>query len=89
MLTLLKFKAEWCAPCKAMLPAMETIKEEFKDTMIVSDVDIDDNPQLRLDFHIRSIPAFVLVKDGKEISRSIGSKTIGELRDWLNESRNL
>lgn len=87
MLTLLKFKAEWCGPCKAMLPTMDAIKEEFKDTVIVSDVDIDDNPQLRVEYHIRSIPAFVLIKDRKEIARSVGSKTLSEMKDWLNESR--
>lgn len=83
MLTLLKFYADWCGPCKAMIPTMDKLKEEFSDDVIFSDVNIDDNPQVRAQYGIRSIPAFVLVKDGQEIDRKVGSATYGDLETWL------
>lgn len=87
MLTLLKFHAEWCNPCKAMAPIVEQIKDEYSDTLIVQDVNIDDNPQLRADYSVRSIPTFVLIKDGKEIDRKNGSGTLSEMMEWLDVDR--
>ena len=83
MLTLLKFYADWCGPCKAMIPTMDKIKEEFSDDVIISNINIDDNPQVRAQYGIRSIPSFVLLKDGQEIDRKVGSQTYGQLEEWL------
>lgn len=83
MLTLMKFYADWCGPCKAMQPTMDKIKEEFADDVIFTDVNIDDNPQTRLDYSIRSIPAFVLLENGEEVERQVGSMTYASMKDWL------
>ena len=85
MITLLKFYADWCGPCKAMTPTMDRIKEEYKDEVVFSDINIDDNPQTRLDYGIRSIPAFVLLKDREELSRQTGSQTVSQLAEWLDD----
>ncbi|RZK43642.1 MAG: thioredoxin [Hymenobacter sp.] len=84
MRTLIKFHASWCKPCQNMVPTMDKIKEEFDGELKFVDIDIDDNPQTRLDYNIRSIPAFVLVEDGAEIDRKIGSLTYSELEEWLD-----
>lgn len=87
MLTLMKFYADWCGPCSAMLPTMENLKEEFKDQVIFSDINIEDNPQVRLDYQIRSIPAFILLKDRKEVARKIGSANLSDMQEWIEEYR--
>jgi thioredoxin len=84
MRTLIKFYADWCNPCKAMLPTMDKIKEEFEGELKFVDINIDDNPQERANYNIRSIPAFVLIEDGKEIARNIGSMTYSQLEDFLD-----
>lgn len=86
MLTLLKFKADWCKPCQAMKPFVEQLDAE-NDDLIVRDVDIDDNPQERANYYVRSVPTFVLIRDGQEIARKTGSCTLGELREFLEENR--
>lgn len=88
MLTLLKFYADWCGPCKAMTPVVEQLDAE-DDNLIVTNINIDDNPQVRADYHIRSIPAFVLLKDRQEVARRTGSATLTELKKWVDESRGL
>jgi thioredoxin 1 len=88
MLTLLKFKAEWCNPCKAMSPIVAQLDAE-DDGLIVQDVDIEDNPQLRADYFVRAVPTFVVIKDGKEVARRVGSATLSELRELVDGSRNL
>ncbi len=87
MLTLLSFKADWCTPCQAMQPIMDTLKQELKGKIIFTDIDIDSNPQTRVDYQIRSIPAFVLIENQKEVARRIGSGSLNEIKDWINEYR--
>ena len=88
MLTLLKFKADWCGPCKAMTPVINKLMEENKD-VIFQEVDIDNDPQLRAEYAIRSIPSFVVLKDRKEINRKVGSGTLSEMKEFLDECRGL
>jgi len=85
-LTLLKFWAPWCRPCQNMAPIIEKIDAE-DDLLIVQNVNIDDNPNVRQEYNIRSIPAFVLVKDRKEIARKVGSGTYSEMKEFINEHR--
>ena len=87
MLTIIRFYADWCGPCNAMLSTMNEIKEFYKDEVIFTDVNIDDNPQLRVEHQIRSIPAFLLFKDRTEVSRKIGSATLSELKEFIDEHR--
>lgn len=89
MITIIKFYADWCGPCKALQPTWDKIKEEFAESVIFQDVNIDDNPQTRADYNVRSIPAFVMIKDRQEIARRQGGGTFSELEDWVIESGNL
>lgn len=88
MLTLLKFKADWCKPCQALKPAIEQLDAD-DDQLIVKEVDIDDNPQLRAEYYVRTIPTLVLIKDGKEVARRNGGGTLTELKEFVDGARNL
>jgi thioredoxin len=83
MLTVIKFFADWCGPCKAMQPTWEKLQEELKDEVIFSSIDIDANSQIRAEYGIRSIPTFVLIEDGEEVDRKNGSMTYTEMKEWL------
>lgn len=90
MITVLKFYADWCAPCKAFQPTWEKLQDEYGDELIFQSVDIEANPQTRLDYHVRTIPTMIAVKDGKELSRLGGQRTFAEIQEWLaNEQGNL
>jgi len=67
------FFAEWCMPCVMMGPVMEDLSEEFKDKVKFGKVNIDDNPEIASKFGVRSIPNFVLLKDGKMVEQIIGA----------------
>ena len=84
MRTLIKFYADWCKPCQAMIPTMDKIKEEFKDELKFVDLNIEDNPNERAKYNIRSIPAFVIIEDGVEVARHTGSMSYSELEAWLD-----
>jgi len=74
------FTATWCGPCQQMSPIVHKLQREG---FPVKQVDIDKNPNLARQFQISSIPAFVLVVDGKEVSREIGRTSEHQLRRML------
>lgn len=86
-ITVLKFEAKWCGPCQAIQPIWEELQKDTSN--IYKAIDIDDNPQLRADYHVRTIPLFIAIKDGKEVARKQGAATVRELKDWLDEQRDL
>ena len=82
MKTVFYFTADWCQPCKKVKPIVEDMKKEgFQFQMI----DADYEQLLVKRFEIKSIPTFILLKDGKEISRITGAKTKEELENFINE----
>ncbi|HKI97359.1 MAG TPA: thioredoxin [bacterium] len=72
-LTLVDFWAEWCAPCKALSPAIEQLADEFGEKLRVAKVDIDSNPGIPGRFGIRGIPTVILFKDGTQVDMFVGN----------------
>lgn len=72
-LTLVDFWAEWCAPCKALSPAIEQLADEFDGKLRVAKVDIDANPNIPGRFGIRGIPTVILFKDGEQVDMFVGN----------------
>ena len=71
-LTLIKFTADWCGPCKAINPILETISEKMADKIVIANHDVDSQPNFATANAIRSIPTLFLYKDTnvlREISR--------------------
>jgi len=81
MKTVFYFTADWCQPCKKVKPIVEDMKKEgFQFQM----VDADYEQLLVKQFQVKSVPTFILLKDGKEINRITGAKTREELEDFIN-----
>jgi thioredoxin 1 len=72
-LTLVDFWAEWCAPCRALAPAMDEIAETHGDKVTVAKVDIDQNPGIPTKFGIRGIPTVIMFKDGEQVDIFVGN----------------
>lgn len=68
---LVDFNADWCGPCKMLAPVLEEIAGSRDDVKIVS-INVDDEDILAENYGVSSIPCLVVVKDGKEVRRSIG-----------------
>lgn len=83
-ISLVKFSATWCAPCKVVAKTIDKIKTEFTDVKF-QEIDVDDNPILAKDYKIRSVPTVILLKNGEEVTRLIGSVKIDALRKALRD----
>src|SRR5688572_25442969 len=72
--TLIDFTAKWCGPCKQMEPVLANLAAEYAGRVRVVAVDVDDEQLLAQQFDVRSMPTFVLVRDGREVGRTVGSR---------------
>jgi thioredoxin 1 len=69
---LVDFWAEWCAPCRALGPVLESLTEDFKGRVTVAKLDIDANQQVAMKYGIRSIPTVMLFNKGEIADTLIG-----------------
>ena len=80
---LIDFWASWCGPCKMMSPVVDQIAEEMNDTVKVGKVNIDEEQSLAVRYNVMSIPTFVVIKNGKEVGRTIGVQDKEEIKSML------
>jgi len=82
---LVDFFAEWCGPCRQMLPIVGEVADEMTDVKIVK-MDIDESPKTPADLEIQTIPCFIIFKNGKPVDRKVGAMPKSELVSWLKSS---
>lgn len=70
-LVLIDFWASWCAPCRMLSPVIDEVAEEVTGVKVVK-VNVDTERELAATFDVMSIPTLVVMKDGKEVNRSMG-----------------
>jgi len=76
---LLKFEADWCAPCQAMKPAIEELANEYGDKLTIATLDIDQNNRTPSRFGIRGVPTVILFKNGSVVGQKVGLARKAEL----------
>ena len=97
---LVDFWAEWCGPCKMMLPIVEEISKEFEGKLVVAKVnvdegfaekitvakvDVDGSPSTAAKFGIRNIPTILFFKDGKVADKQVGAVPKNSLVEKINK----
>lgn len=79
---LLDFWAGWCGPCMMLAPVVEELADEVAEAKICK-VNVDEQPELAMQFHVANIPMLVVMKDGKIVSKDVGVKNKEELLEML------
>ena len=75
---LLYFSAPWCAPCKIMSPIVDELSNELENVKVAK-VNVDEAPEISGKLNIRSIPTFIVMKDGEIVDRKTGSMSKSKL----------
>ena len=81
------FTADWCNPCKKVKPIVEEMNRESITKFQM--IDVDSEMELVKRFEIRSVPTFILIKDGKETKRITGAQTREQLEAFINDKKNI
>jgi thioredoxin 1 len=64
--------AEWCGPCRALAPTIESIAVDYEGRVVIGKLDVDANPRIAAKYGVRSIPTVLIVKDGDVVERITG-----------------
>jgi thioredoxin 1 len=82
---LVDFWAPWCAPCRAIAPAVEELAGEYAGQVGFAKINVDENPKVATEYGVRSIPTLLLFKDGKPVKQIVGLRPKAELKKNLDD----
>ena len=78
------FWADWCAPCKMLMPILADLADEYDGRFHLAKVNTDKEQQLAMDHGVRSLPTVKLFKDGKIIDEFMGALPESAIRQFLD-----
>lgn len=80
---LVDFWAEWCGPCKQMMPVLESIASSLNDSLKICKCNVDQNFAKAQAYSVASIPHLILFKDGEKIEDFIGFRNEADMKSAL------
>ena len=85
MVSVKKFSAVWCGPCRALTTVMNEIKGNFSNVKF-EEYDIDEYSDITEEYGVRSVPTVIIVKDGIEVNRFTGLSSKMAYVNAINEA---
>jgi thioredoxin 1 len=80
MKEVLKFYADWCGPCKMLSKTLENLKD---NDIPIKEIDIDEQTDLAVQYNVRSVHTMVLLENGSEVKRAVGSMSLEKVKEFL------
>jgi thioredoxin 1 len=84
MLTLKRYTATWCGPCKALSPIMNEIQSEVNGVQFIT-IDVDQNRESAAQNNVSGVPTVILEKNGQEVHRFTGVMSKQSILNLINQ----
>lgn len=81
---LIDFWADWCAPCRSLMPVLAKLAEEYNGQFILAKVNSDENQALAQQYGVRSLPTVKLFKNGAPVDEFMGALPESHVREFLD-----
>ncbi len=83
---LVDFWAQWCGPCKMMLPVIENLATEMEGQPVkIAKLDVDEGGAIAQKYNIMSVPAFKIFKGGEVVDEWVGAQSLDALKERLEK----
>ena len=83
----IQFSAEWCAPCKALIPVMEKLSDAYKDKASFYYADIENGGiNTGSAAGVRGVPTVIVYKKGVEVDRKVGGVAESQMKEFLDKN---
>lgn len=86
MITVTKFSAPWCGPCKALAPVFRELEDMTPDATFIS-IDVEDKPSIAQLYSIRTVPTVIIEKDNVLIEKFVGVQSKQKYISAINSAR--
>ena len=82
---LVDFWATWCAPCRAIAPALDELADQYKGKLKIVKVNVDDNQDVPQQYGIRSLPTLLMFKGGRVVDQILGAPPRAKLEEAVRK----
>jgi len=79
------FWAEWCEPCKTLMPLLEKLANEYQGDFLLAKVNADEQQGIVQQLGVRSLPTVMVFKDGQPVDGFTGAQTEAQIREMLDK----
>ena len=83
---LVEFSAPWCVYCRRITPAMKKIAEQYKDSLIVGQINIDDEPVLAARERIEVVPTLILYHNGEVLGSIVAPESKARIEEFIEKN---
>ena len=80
---IIDFWAEWCQPCKELMPSLEQIVNSYKGKIKLAKVNIDENQQMAVQMQVRSVPTVAIIYKGQPVDSFNGNIVKSEIEQKI------
>jgi putative thioredoxin len=79
------FWADWCEPCKQLMPILEKIANEYQGAFLLARVNADQQQAITQQFGVRSLPTVMVIQNGQPVDGFAGAQSEAEVRKLLEK----